>query len=89
MGGYLRSRSARRPEDMDVPPEWADEALADPDRLVFDPDFASRSGRSVRTIGYSPSADRVLVVITVTEDSRVWGVNAWAANDRDVRAYRQ
>lgn len=36
--------------------EQASEALADPDAVVFDPDFASQCGRSVRTIGWSPSA---------------------------------
>jgi hypothetical protein len=35
--------------------EQANEALADPDALVFDPDYASQSGRSVRTIGWSVS----------------------------------
>lgn len=70
-------------------PEWADEALADPDRLVFDPDYASRSGRSVRTIGFSPHADRLLVVITLVDGGVRWGVNAWVANERDRRAYGQ
>ena len=32
----------------------ADEALTDPEAVVFDPDYASLSGRSVRTIGWQP-----------------------------------
>ncbi len=35
-----------------VDPVEADEAMADPDRVVLKPDPASRSGRGVRIIGY-------------------------------------
>lgn len=63
--------------------EQADEALADPDALVFDPDYASQSGRSVRTIGWSSTAGQLLTVITVTEDDVTYGVNGWPANDID------
>jgi len=66
----------------------ANEALADPDVLVFDPDYASVSGRSVRSIGWSPSAGRLLTVITVIEDGVVYGVNGWPANDVDTRRYQ-
>ena len=45
--------------------EWANEALADPDALRIDPDPASRSGRSVRSIGYSTKADCIVTVVTV------------------------
>ena len=34
----------------------ASEALTDPDAVVFDPDYNSRTGEGVRTIGFSPSA---------------------------------
>jgi len=61
--------------------------LVDPDALVFDPDYASQSGRSVRTLGWSPSAGRLLTVITVAEDGVVYGVNGWPANDVDTRRY--
>ena len=33
-----------------------EEALFDPERLVLEPDPASRSGRSVRVIGWIPAA---------------------------------
>jgi hypothetical protein len=36
----------------------ADEALADPDALLFDPDPKSPSGQSARVIGFSPTAPR-------------------------------
>jgi len=68
--------------------EQANEALADPDALVFDPDYASQSGRSVRTIGWSSTAGRLLTVITVTEGDVTYGVNGWPANDIDARHYR-
>jgi uncharacterized DUF497 family protein len=80
-GDYMAERHG-------VSAEQADEALADPDALVFDPDYSSQSGRSVRTIGWSGSAGRLLTVITVTEDGVTYGVNGWAANDIDARHYR-
>jgi len=39
----------------------ANEALADPDALLFDPDPKSTSGQSARVIGFSPTAAAVLV----------------------------
>jgi uncharacterized DUF497 family protein len=71
-----------------VTAEQANEALTDPDALVFDPDYASQSGRSARTIGWSPGAGRLLTVITVPEAGAVYGVNGWPANDIDTRHYR-
>ncbi|MDQ3708649.1 MAG: transposase, partial [Actinomycetota bacterium] len=56
---------------------WANEALDDPERIVITPDLASRSGRGVRTIGWSYSANRILTVITLVDNHRLYGVNAW------------
>lgn len=67
----------------------ANEALEDPDAVVFNPDYASQSGRSVRTIGWSPSAGRLLTVITVAEAGVVYGVNGWSANAVDARRYKE
>lgn len=69
--------------------EQANEALADPRALVFNPDYASLSGRSMRTIGWSDSAARLLTVITVIEDDVTYGVNGWPSNDTDTRHYRE
>lgn len=69
--------------------EQANEALADPDRVVLDPDPASRSGVSVRTIGNSPSRAELLTVLTVEEDGVVYGLNAWESNPVDRRRYRE
>lgn len=70
-----------------VETEWADEALRDPDALRIAPDPSSKSGRSVRTIGYASSAGCLLTVITLTEGDVTYGVNAWRSNDTDIRRY--
>lgn len=68
-------------------PDQANEALADPDRLVLDPDPSSQSGQSVRIIGWSRSADKLLTVIVLANDGIEYGVNCWPANERDQRLY--
>jgi uncharacterized DUF497 family protein len=72
-----------------VTPNRADEALNDANAVIFDPDYNTNSGRQVRTIGYSPSAQAVLSVITLDTGGAIWGVNAWQSNSRDRRYYRQ
>lgn len=57
--------------------EWTNEALGDPEVLRIAPDPASRSGRSIRTIGYSPQAGCLITVITVDEEGVTYGVNSW------------
>lgn len=72
--------------------DQADEALADPDALLYDPDPTSKSGVSARLIGYSPSAAVVLVVIIVRRADRPgawWGATGWRANSTDRNTYRQ
>lgn len=54
---------------------------------MFDPDCASKTDRSVRTIGYSPTAGFIITVITVVEEGHLWGVKAWGANETDTAAY--
>jgi hypothetical protein len=81
-GEYIAKR-------LGMTPAVADEALTDPDALVQDPDPASRSGLSVRTIGYSATFGGLVTVITVEEDGAVWGINAWPSNDTDTRKYRR
>ena len=72
-----------------IRPEWADEALSDPDAVVLDPDPGSKSGRSVRTIGWSFSAEKVITVITLEHEGTLYGVNGWEANRSDQRLYRE
>lgn len=79
---YMRERHG-------IEVEWANEALEDPDALHIDPDPASRSGRSVRTIGYSTKAGGLITVITVEEAGVTYGVNGWKSNEIDVRRYQE
>jgi len=70
----------------------ANEALANPDALLFDPDTKSTSGGSARVIGFSPTAAAVLVVILVRREDRPgswWGSNGWQANSTDRRIYAE
>lgn len=67
----------------------AEEALHDPDRVVIIPDYASRSQRSVRIIGYSESFGDLLTVIVISEHGTEYGVNGWGSNDIDRRNYRE
>lgn len=80
-------REAHMHERHGVAVEQAEEALADPNRIVFEPDYASISGKSVRVVGYSASANRVLTVIVVIDDEgKAWGGSAWPANTKDHKA---
>ena len=85
---YVRSRHA-------IDTRWADEAVEDDHALWLTPDPASRSGRSVRVIGWSTGAGHVLVVILLAPDvdprerpiGDWWGANAWIANRGDRELY--
>lgn len=70
-------------------PALADQAWDDPDRLVIDPDPASKSGRTIRVIGWSPTMGRLVTVIALPDGPTAWGVNAWPSNDVDARRYRK
>lgn len=75
----------------------ADEAVNDRHAVWQAPDPASRTGLSVRVIGYSPSARAVLTVILVSADADPderpdgdwWGSNAWIANQQDQCLYSE
>lgn len=66
----------------------ANEAIADVDALWFDPDPTSRSGRSLRVIGYSHSRRAVLSIVLVHRDEGgYYGANGWESNSADRRRY--
>ncbi|ODQ84907.1 transposase [Mycolicibacterium holsaticum] len=73
----------------EITPEQANEAHDDPDAVVFDPDYNSRTGESIRTIGYSTGKGAVLTVISVIANGVEFGASAWKSNSRDRRYYRQ
>jgi hypothetical protein len=50
----------------------------------------SKSGRSVRVIGYSHSRNKILTVILVhREDGGYWGANGWESSSSDRRRYER
>lgn len=65
----------------------ASEALEDPNRVVIDPDYNSDSGRSVRIIGFSVTADDVITVIVLENNGTGYGVNGWTVDEKDRRLY--
>ncbi|MDO9396144.1 MAG: hypothetical protein Q7T71_06345 [Herbiconiux sp.] len=81
-GDYIASKHGIRPA-------WASAVLADPDCVVIDPDYNSKSGRSVRIIGLSPEARAIVTVIVTEPRGRMCGVNAWESNSRDQRIYEE
>lgn len=70
-----------------ISPAIANEALDDPNRVVIEPDYNSKSGRSVRIIGFSVAADDVITVIVLEDDGIEYGVNGWTANAKDRGLY--
>src|SRR4051812_15356241 len=72
--------AAHMKDNHGITPEVANQALGDPDRVVIDPDYNSRSGQSVRIIGFSFTADDIITVIVVVDDGTEFGANGWVSN---------
>ncbi len=86
---YIRERGERYPGAEGVEPRWTQEVMSDVALLAFEPDPKSRMGAS-RFIGWSPTADRVLVVIAYRDlDGDLHGINAWPATGIDLRIYEE
>lgn len=87
--GHLR-RSTRYPGARDLDPHEAVEAAMDPDGLIAR-DTSSRTREAILVVGYSATADDVLVVVLLPDDhppSGLWHVaTAWPADRRRRRAY--
>jgi hypothetical protein len=86
---HLR-RSARYLGARDVDPDAAMEAALDPDGLVAR-DSSSRTREAILVVGYTPTADDVLVVVLLPDDHPPTGlwhvVTAWPADRRRRTAY--
>lgn len=82
---YIRTRSARYRDGLDIEPVWTQEVLIDADMVAFEPDPKSRVG-AARFVGRSSSAGRVLVVIAYRD---LHGVNAWPASGADLKFYEE
>lgn len=65
----------------------AEDALSDTERVVIDPDYASRTGRGVRVIGFSVSRGDVLTVIVVVAEGVEYGGSSWPANEKNQHIY--
>jgi hypothetical protein len=86
---HIERRSSRKGEtEPDILVAWANEAYLDTSAVTFDPDYASQTGLSARTIGWSDSAGFLVTVITVRDaDGHLWGATAFRANAIDERHY--
>lgn len=67
----------------------ANEALADVSRVVLDPDPASRSGASMRVIGWSHGRGQLLSVVLVRAEGALYGASGWRSNATDIRRYAE
>lgn len=86
---YIRTRSQRYPGALDIDPDWTQEVLADERLVELAPYPTSRVGAS-GFVGWSRSADRVLVVIAYRDlDDELHGLNVWPATGRDLATYNQ
>lgn len=84
---YIGTRSRRYPGALDIEVAWAQQVLADPQLVQVTPYPRSRTGASA-FIGFSPGAERVLVVIAYQDLEGDWhGMNAWPASGRDLTTY--
>lgn len=81
-GGDLGYRREDRLARHGVTIAEAEEALADVDAVVFDRDYASKSGRSIRTIGSSRSFGDLPAVFTVPFKCDVYGFAAYRADTK-------
>jgi hypothetical protein len=85
---HIRTRAERKgPAEVNIEPLWASEAALDPNRLVR----RGSGAESVEVLGYSPSAQRVLLVWIYTTEhppTGIWrGGSAIAAGRRLRAAY--
>ena len=86
---HIRTRSARYPGDTDIDPDWTAEVVNDPQRLVDEPDPKSRHLNSVRTTGYSPTAQMVITVVALRDAQGIQhGATAWKTRGVALRQYR-
>lgn len=68
----------------------ANEAVNDPDAQWADPDPASKSGESVRVVGWSHTRVDIVTVILMHDGDDWAGVNGWPTKSgRDRTAYRK
>jgi hypothetical protein len=85
---HICNRSIRYPAAVDIEPAWTSEVVADPDRLVDEPDPHSAHLNSVRIVGYSPTASMVITVAALRDRYGVLqGASAWKTRGAALRQY--
>ena len=89
---HIRSRTTRtgRPGEFDVEPEWATEAALDPRRIVRLARPNDPTTQSLKVVGYSDSAMRLLKVWIWSDspgEPDWYGGSAAEANESDERLY--
>lgn len=65
----------------------AAEVIEDPEAVWIEPDYNSKSGRSIRVIGYCQSRHEILSILLVRDEGKVWGANGYRSNAKDQRLY--
>ena len=91
---YVRHNRCVSSDSCGTPTRWtvaeANEVLDDVDAVWFDSDPKSKTGRSIRVIGYSPSRQQILTIILVRDPAVdwLWGANGWPSNSTDRGRYR-
>ena len=85
----LRSRSTRYQGADNLEVSWTDEAAADPQAIIQDPDRHSRRERIVRITGYSSGAGCVITLVAEHRADGLWGLTAWKASGRALREYEE
>jgi hypothetical protein len=86
---HIERRSDRKGEtEQNILAEWADETYLDESAAKFDPDYASDTGISARTIDWSDAAGFLITVIAIRDEAgHPWGATAFRANTTDERHY--
>ena len=86
---HIEQRSQRKGEtEQNILVQWAGQAYLNESAVTFDPDYASDTGLSMRTIGWSDPAGFLIIVITVRdENDHLRGATAFRANSTDERHY--
>ena len=51
--------------------DWVREACSDDDRVILDPDPASRSGQSLRIVGFSASFGHPVTVVAIRRRTHI------------------
>jgi len=65
------------------------EAWDDENAALIDPDYNSKSGKSMRLIGYSLSAGFLVTIILVRFKGGLFAASAWKSNKKDQRLYNE